>query len=336
MPQFRVGESKAAKATMRNPTAKAFDYDGVILMGTNLVEVSRVAFHLNAGEEKLISFPIVMPVVVGVYPVYIGVFSGGQSIALYKATEDVAIVPLSVDPNIASLSLAWTSGAITCPVNSGQTAYISYWLITTVTKETELTYIPYIFEVDLVLAGVVKASGVSISVSWNIGSPLSVAMTMPSTPGVYDVIIKAYRGSVLTGTYPMGQLTVYAIPEQSNLSYENLSFEKVYYYSSFQSLHVECDIRNIGNTTITRVVSLWAKAPSYYPGVSYRSSWYEVALYWNFLNSPPWSNTPTISLTLAPGQVFHYVFVGDFLVFAQYYVQLRDNMGGKSAELTCA
>jgi len=92
MPQFDAGVSKIAKAVMQNPTGKAFDYDGVILMGTGLTEVSRVPFHLNANESKEISFPVVMPSVAGTYPVYIGVFSGGKSIALYKAAEDIVVV----------------------------------------------------------------------------------------------------------------------------------------------------------------------------------------------------------------------------------------------------
>ena len=95
---FAPGVSKTAKVTMRNPTGKAFDYDGVIYTGTNLAVVSQASFHLDAGEQKDISFAVVMPTTPGTYPVYIGVFSGGQSIALYRATEDVVIQawPLSV------------------------------------------------------------------------------------------------------------------------------------------------------------------------------------------------------------------------------------------------
>ena len=91
MPQFQPGEVKDAKATMRNPTGKAFDYTGFLYMGTDLAVMSEVSVHLNAGEEKQVSFPVTMPIAPGTYPVYIGVFSGGESIALYKA-EDVVIV----------------------------------------------------------------------------------------------------------------------------------------------------------------------------------------------------------------------------------------------------
>jgi len=97
MPQFKPGEAKTAKATMRNPTARAFDYEGVIYMGTDLAEMSRQPFSLNASEERVIGFPITVPGVPGVYPVHIGVFSGGKSIGLYRATEDVQIAQAAVE-----------------------------------------------------------------------------------------------------------------------------------------------------------------------------------------------------------------------------------------------
>ena len=91
MPQFQPGEVKNAKATMLNPTGKAFDYTGFLYMGTDLAVMSEVPFSLSAGQEKQVSFPVTMPTLAGTYPVHIGVFSGGVNIGLYKAT-DVVIV----------------------------------------------------------------------------------------------------------------------------------------------------------------------------------------------------------------------------------------------------
>jgi len=76
---------------MYNPTAKAFDYNGVIYLGTDLQIASEKAFHLNSQEEKQVSFTVTMPGSHGTYPVYIGVFAGGQNIALYKANEDLQV-----------------------------------------------------------------------------------------------------------------------------------------------------------------------------------------------------------------------------------------------------
>lgn len=150
MPQFNAGVSKTAKVTMRNPAAKAFDYEGVILMGTGLTEISRVAFHLDAGQSKDISFPVTMPSVAGTYPVYIGVFSGGVSIALYKATEDVVIaaptgpihcslinapaIAITIPPSYPGYPLPITQWGIRtasyvelAPIGSGINLDISYW-----------------------------------------------------------------------------------------------------------------------------------------------------------------------------------------------------------------
>jgi len=91
MPTFRAGESKNAIAPMSNPTAKPFDYSAELYMGTNLVLMTSTNFHLGAGESKDISLPIIMPSGEGSYPVYIGIFSEGKSIALYKAVDDVII-----------------------------------------------------------------------------------------------------------------------------------------------------------------------------------------------------------------------------------------------------
>lgn len=110
MPQFAPGESKVAKVTMRNPIEKAFDYEGVILMGVQLTEMSRVAFHLDAGEEKVVNFPVTMPTQAGVYPVYLSVYAADKLtlLAHYQSTEDVEITfPLKV--NVVSLGGILTS-----------------------------------------------------------------------------------------------------------------------------------------------------------------------------------------------------------------------------------
>lgn len=94
MSQFNAGESKTAIVPMSNPTAKAFDYTAQLLMGTTLALMASVDFHLEAGQQKNIVLSVIMPGNPGTYPVYVNVLSGGVSIALYKATEDVTIVAI--------------------------------------------------------------------------------------------------------------------------------------------------------------------------------------------------------------------------------------------------
>jgi len=115
---------------MRNPTGKAFDYTGFIYLGTDLAVVSEKAFSLAAGEEKQVSFPVVMLSSPGTYPVHIGVFSGGQSIALYRATEDVQIAAPSVEvvkayirgsqPSVSEAYSGWISMSPGSEFDSGQ------------------------------------------------------------------------------------------------------------------------------------------------------------------------------------------------------------------------
>jgi len=95
MPEFAPGVEKTARVPMSNPTAKAFDYTAELYMGVNLARKSKADFHLEAGESKDIDMPVVMPTEPGTYPVYIGVFSAGENIGLYQATDVVITIPLA-------------------------------------------------------------------------------------------------------------------------------------------------------------------------------------------------------------------------------------------------
>jgi len=96
MPQFMAGESKTAKATMSNPKGVALDYAGFLYIGAT--QVAEASFRLNAGEEKVVSFPVTMPSTPGTYPVLLYIYSGGQGIGLYRAAEDVVIFAPAIIP----------------------------------------------------------------------------------------------------------------------------------------------------------------------------------------------------------------------------------------------
>ncbi|MBA7680927.1 hypothetical protein ES703_89248 [subsurface metagenome] len=89
-PHFAPGTTHTAKATMRNPTTRPWDYTGVLRMGTDQVAMAEAAFHLNSGEIKEVAFRVVMPSAEGEYPVYLDVSSGGQLLA-HQATASVVV-----------------------------------------------------------------------------------------------------------------------------------------------------------------------------------------------------------------------------------------------------
>ena len=105
MTQFLAGEQKTARAVMANPTPGAFDYTAFLYMGTDLAVVSEVDFGLHAGQEKEISLPVIMPSASGVYPVHLGVFSGGNHLALYQGADVEIAQPLALSMQITGFGI---------------------------------------------------------------------------------------------------------------------------------------------------------------------------------------------------------------------------------------
>ncbi len=126
MSQFNAGESKTAVVPMSNPAVKAFDYTAQLLMGTTLALMASVDFHLEAGQQKNIVLPVTMPGNPGTYPIYINVLSGGVSLVIYKATEDVTIVAVVAPFTYSGESLELRSLKEIYPDASSISCYVVY------------------------------------------------------------------------------------------------------------------------------------------------------------------------------------------------------------------
>lgn len=133
MPEFSPGEIKTAIVTMRNPTGIPFDYLAELYMGTDLALMASNDFHLEADESKDISLSVTMPSVSGTYPVYIGVFSAGESIGLYRAVEDISIAIQNLVLEITAVNGVNVNEAyylfdVYCKISNPTNAPISGWV----------------------------------------------------------------------------------------------------------------------------------------------------------------------------------------------------------------
>ncbi len=91
-PTFGSGETRTARALMTNPTTAQFAYTAELYLGVRVATSGIKNFVITAGGSIYVDFPIIMPIVDGVYDVYLDVWSEGVLLAHFKATEDVTIV----------------------------------------------------------------------------------------------------------------------------------------------------------------------------------------------------------------------------------------------------
>jgi hypothetical protein len=93
MPQFYTNSVKNACVTLQNPKGVPLNYHAEFYMGTNLALVASKDFSIAANQYLDVVFQVNMPALQGTYPVYIGVYSSGKQIAMYRASEDVVLIP---------------------------------------------------------------------------------------------------------------------------------------------------------------------------------------------------------------------------------------------------
>ncbi len=104
-PTFDGGISKTAKATLTNPTSKAFTYSAELYLGITKAATSGVgSVTIPAGSSVDVNFTIVTPIAESSYPVFLDISEGGTLLAHYQATENVVV---SIIPRIGVGPITW-------------------------------------------------------------------------------------------------------------------------------------------------------------------------------------------------------------------------------------
>jgi len=104
-PTFAPSVVKTARATLTNPTTKAFTYSVELYLGAGKTATSGVALvTIPAGASQAYDFTIIMPAAEGTYPVYLDVIVDTTLLAHYTATENVII---TVAPAINVGPITW-------------------------------------------------------------------------------------------------------------------------------------------------------------------------------------------------------------------------------------
>ena len=104
-PTFEGGATHTATARLTNPTAKQFTYTTELYLGVTKAATSGVgSVTIPAGGSVNVNYTVTMPLTEGGYEVYLDVWSDGQLLAHYKATENVTIV---IAPAIEIGPITW-------------------------------------------------------------------------------------------------------------------------------------------------------------------------------------------------------------------------------------
>lgn len=104
-PTFEAGSSHTAVATLTNPTTKEFIYTTELYLGVTKVATSGSGtVTIPAGGSVNVNYTIIMPLVEGEYEVYLDVWSAGELLAHYLATENIII---AITPAITVGPITW-------------------------------------------------------------------------------------------------------------------------------------------------------------------------------------------------------------------------------------
>ena len=93
---FTPGSTHTARIGLVNPTAWVWAYKGEVYLDSKIARSGIVEFTIEAGAQRPIDFPIVMPQVARTYQAFLDVLVGEQLILHYAFVESVDIMAVPI------------------------------------------------------------------------------------------------------------------------------------------------------------------------------------------------------------------------------------------------
>ncbi len=119
-PQFTPGSTHTAMARLLNPTDRLWGYKGEVYLDGRIASSGIVEFTIEAGAERTIDFPVIMPEETMDYEAYLDVSVGEELVLHWPFPEPVTIAG---PPGPAYYLVPWRPSVYSSP--EGAWAYIS-------------------------------------------------------------------------------------------------------------------------------------------------------------------------------------------------------------------
>ena len=338
---FVAGSVHTARVTLRNPGAQSCSYNGKLYLGKyegNEVASASKSFILDGGEQKDIDFSVTMPDVLDTYHVYLDIYVAGECVAAYQATEDVTITASAGAwecPVCNALFVTWDELRTHIQSNHPDGFQVGASVGTVTSTSAQLgagstracRYVFWLKNPDGSGTKIAERTTYSTNEFW-----VNVTGLTQSTHYTFLALGIDSNNRVVIGS---GSFTTEAAPQPpkpGDFAYINfIGSTHPIPGESEKYIEVSCDIENTTPSTQTRTVALWISNVNTYgwtqitwPSFAGWASWAIPSGIWN---------AGTITLTLAPGEVFNFHY-GGYGAAPTNYLQLRDSGGGASKTIT--
>ncbi len=104
-PEFEGGSTHVATIQLTNPTAIEFTYTVVLYLGPTAVVSAEGIITIPAGGTDSIVLSLTMPIIEGVYPVFLDVYVGG--VLVEGGHYQTADITISVTPAVDIGDIVW-------------------------------------------------------------------------------------------------------------------------------------------------------------------------------------------------------------------------------------